>query len=263
MILSTQFVKGTRIAIIMPMDFMAVALYLASIKTGCIVVSVAESFSAEEMALRFGIAEVDAIFTVQQFFRDNKVIQLYDKVLKTAFKQIYLIDNFLDISFMDSSLQENAFQNNQPSATSSVFPAESAAPEDFIHILFSSGTTMYLKAIPWNHTTPIKCASDAYFHHNLKPNQRFCWPTSLGWMMGPWLIFATLINRATMVLYQDSPTLPPFGEFIEKTKTEILGVIPTIVKAWRTSQCMEQFNWQHIELFTSTVNVPMPRICYI
>ena len=75
-----------------------------------------------------------------------------------------------------------------------------------INILFSSGTTGDPKVIPWNQTTPIKCAADAHFHHNIQPGDVLVWPTNIGWMMGPWLIFASLMNRAAMGLYYGAPT---------------------------------------------------------
>ena len=71
-------------------------------------------------------------------------------------------------------------------------------PDETITVLFSSGTTGEPKAIPWTHSTPIKCASDGYYHHNIQKGDVVCWPTNLGWMMGPWLIFASLINKATL-----------------------------------------------------------------
>lgn len=42
------------------------------------------------------------------------------------------------------------------------------------------------KAIPWSHVTPIKCASDAFFHQDVRRGDVLAWPTNLGWMMGPW-----------------------------------------------------------------------------
>ena len=79
-----------------------------------------------------------------------------------------------------------------------VFSPYSADPDETITILFSSGTTGAPKAIPWNHTTPIKSASDGFYHHNIQAGDTICWPTNLGWMMGPWLVFATLINKGTI-----------------------------------------------------------------
>lgn len=58
------------------------------------------------------------------------------------------------------------------------------------------------KAIPWSHTTPLRCAVDGWSLQDIQPGQVVCWPTNLGWMMGPWLVYASLLNGATMALYQ-------------------------------------------------------------
>ena len=128
----------------------------------------------------------------------------------------------------------------------------SCAPDHYTNILFSSGTTGAPKAIPWTHTTPIKCASDAYLHHNIQPHDVLCWPTSLGWMMGPWLIYASLINHATIAIYGGVPLGKDFGKFVQNAKVTMLGVVPTIVKTWRNSACMEKLDWSAIKLFSST-----------
>jgi acetyl-CoA synthetase len=120
------------------------------------------------------------------------------------------------------------------------------------HILFSSGTSAAPKAIPWNHTTPIKAASDAYLHHNIQAGDVVTWPTNLGWMMGPWLIFATLINHATLALYPASPKERAFGEFIQQAQITLLGVVPSLVASWRQTHCMENLDWRAIRAFTST-----------
>ena len=121
--------------------------------------------------------------------------------------------------------------------------------------MFSSGTTGDPKAIPWTHTTPIKSASDGYYHQDIHKNDVVCWPTNLGWMMGPWLVFATLINKATIALYYDMPTGNGFGEFIQNAKVTMLGVIPSFVKYWITSKNMEKYNWNSIKCFSSTGEV--------
>lgn len=58
------------------------------------------------------------------------------------------------------------------------------------------------KAIPWTHTTPLRCAVDGWSLQDIKPGNVVCWPTNLGWMMGPWLVFASLLNGASIALYQ-------------------------------------------------------------
>jgi len=131
-------------------------------------------------------------------------------------------------------------------------------PEDSITILFSSGTTGAPKAIPWTHITPVKCASDGYYHHNIQRGDVVCWPTNLGWMMGPWLIFASLINKATIALNYGAPMGGSFGSFVQDAKVSMLGVVPSIVRHWKNTGTMEQFDWSAIKCFSSTGEASNP-----
>jgi acetyl-CoA synthetase len=58
------------------------------------------------------------------------------------------------------------------------------------------------KAIPWSHITPLRCAVDGWAHQDIRPGSVVAWPTNLGWMMGPWLVYAALLNGGTIALYQ-------------------------------------------------------------
>ncbi len=108
------------------------------------------------------------------------------------------------------------------------------------------------RPIPWLHCTPIKAASDAFFHQNIQAGDVLTWPTNLGWMMGPWLVFAAFINRASIALYSGAPKGREFGEFVANAGVTMLGVVPTLVASWRQSRCMEGLNWQAIKVFSST-----------
>lgn len=246
---SQQCKVGDRIAIVMPMTPFAVAIYLGVIKAGCVVVAIPESFSAEEIAIRLQIAPVKLVFCQDKLVRDGKSLPLYEKIVD-AYPGVTVV---LPIENSPPTLlrsQDMYWENFLVSDIS--FSNVSCQPDDPINILFSSGTTGEPKAIPWSHISPIKCGSDAYFHHDLKPGDIFCWPSSLGWMMGPWLIFACLLNRATIALYEGTPNNKAFGKFVQDNKITHLGVVPTLVKTWRHSRCMEGLDWSAIKLFTST-----------
>lgn len=86
------------------------------------------------------------------------------------------------------------------------------------------------KAIPWSHTTPLRCAANDFFHQDVRPGDVVCWPTSFGWMLGPWLMFATLLNGATVALLHGSPQGRPFGTFVQAARVTMLGVVPSLVK---------------------------------
>lgn len=242
------FQAGDAIAIIMPMSVSAVAAYLGIIKMGGVVVGIAESFSAKEIQQRLLIANAKAVFTQQDISWGDKHIPLYTRL--HAIRLPCIVASLTEKSAV--KLQDGDCHWLDFLSTNTTFESVACDPMSPCNILFSSGTTGTPKAIPWNHTTPIKAASDGYFHQNIQTNDVVCWPTSLGWMMGPWLIFATLINRATIALFSGAPKDRAFGEFIQQAKVTIQGVVPTLVSAWRQSKCMEGLDWQTIKTFTST-----------
>jgi acetyl-CoA synthetase len=93
---------------------------------------------------------------------------------------------------------------------------------------------------------------DGYLHHDIKPGEVVAWPTSIGWMMGPWLIYASLVNRATMALYYGAPVTREFCEFIQNARVKMLGVVPSLVKAWQNTGAVRGLDWSSIKMFSST-----------
>ncbi|MEO8401457.1 MAG: AMP-binding protein [Gammaproteobacteria bacterium] len=236
------------IAIDMPMNYFAVAIYLGIIKMGGVVVSIADSFSKDEIATRLRIANAKGIFTQDFITRDKKSLALYEKVIAANAPRAILLSEKAESPLLrpnDISWENFLVPNEQ-------FKPRAQDPMSHCNILFSSGTTGDPKAIPWMHTTAIKAASDAYLNHNIGQDDILAWPTNLGWMMGPWLIFAALINHATMALYEDVPREREFGQFIQDAKVTMLGVVPTLVSAWHQSHCMEGLDWSRIKCFSST-----------
>lgn len=69
-------------------------------------------------------------------------------------------------------------------------------------------------------------------------------------MMGPYIIFASLANGATLALYEGSPVSPGFCKAVEEMEVTVLGVIPSMVKAWRRLEWA--YDWSKIKCFTST-----------
>jgi acetyl-CoA synthetase len=242
---------GTAIAMIMPMTESAVAIYLGIIQMGGVVVSIADSFSAPEIKRRLEITKVELVFTQEFLHRDGKKLALYERIiLADAPSVIVLGKNFSTKTSHTSRKSDLTWEKFLvANATTNIFYSNSAA---HCNILFSSGTTAEPKAIPWTHTTPIKAAADAYFHQDLQANDVLAWHSSPGWMMGPWSIFAALINGATLAIYEDVATTREYGEFITAAGVTILGVTPSIVARWRESNCMANLDWNAIRILTNT-----------
>lgn len=250
------FQPGDAIAIAMPMIAESVAIYLGIIKAGCIVVSIADSFAECEIAMRLHISGAKAIFTQDYIVRGDKQLPLYAKVVAAnAPKAIVLLGN----SSLSIQLRQGDLIWKQFLSVSDRFDAVPADPSSYTNILFSSGTTAEPKAIPWTQTTPIKCAVDGHLHHDIKPKDVVAWPTNLGWMMGPWLIYASLINQATIALYYGTPTEREFGQFVQDAGVNVLGVVPSLVNIWKTTNCMQKLDWSAIKAFSSTGECSNPQ----
>lgn len=245
----TGLPREASVALVMPMTLEAVAAYLGVVKAGYAVASIADSFAADEIATRLRIASSRLAVTLDVMPRAGKTLPMYQKVIDAGAQRVVVIPSG---AVSQVVLREQDVWWGDFLSEDDAFEAVACDPGDLTNILFSSGTTGEPKAIPWTHTSPIKCAMDGHLHHDIKPGEVVAWPTSIGWMMGPWHIYATLINRATMALYYGAPVTREFCEFVQNTKVGILGVVPSLVKAWQNGDLVRGLDWSCIRLFSST-----------
>lgn len=244
-----NFGKSDRAAIDMPMTAEAVAIYLGIVMAGGVVVSIADSLAPAEVDKRLRIANTKLLFTQDVLLRGSKSLPLYEKLLEIdPVKTIVLpAKEKVSIPLRDGDIAWNTFLSDEET-----FDSVSCNAHDYCNILFSSGTTGDPKAIPWTHTTPVKAATDGFAHQDIQADDVVCWPTNIGWMMGPWLIFASLINQSSMALFYGAPTGNAFAKFVQDAGVTILGVIPSMVKRWKQAESLKGVDWSKIKLFSST-----------
>lgn len=241
------FSPGDRIAIAMPMTPLAVFAYLGIVAAGGVVVSIADSFAAEEIASRLRLTRTEMVVTQDRITRAGKELPMYDKVVEAGASRAIVVD-----TGGGAELRDRDFSWNDFLGSTAHFEPVAGPPTTHTNILFSSGTTGDPKAIPWTQLTPIKAAMDGRFHHDIHADDVVAWPTNLGWMMGPWLIYASLINGAALALYDDVPTSRGFAEFVQDAGVTVLGLVPSLVAAWRGSGALDGLDWSGIRLFSST-----------
>lgn len=247
--------KGSAIAIDMPMTVTSVVIYLAIVLAGYVVVSIADSFAPNEISVRLKISNAKAIFTQDHIIRSGKNLPLYSKVVEAHSPAAIVVParaSVLATELRAFDVSWDDFLGRIQHSRRKQFSAVHQSVEEHTNILFSSGTTGEPKAIPWTHATPLKVAADAWCHMDIKRGDVIAWPTNLGWMMGPWLVYASLLNGASMALYNGSPLGSTFAKFIQDAKVTMLGVIPSIVRAWKNTNITTGFDWSSIRCFGST-----------
>ncbi len=249
--------EGDAIAIDMPMTYASVAIYLGVVRMGGAVVAIADSFSAQEIATRLRIGEAKLVFTQDVIVRGDKTLPLYERVREAGPPRTVVLAarEVLSAPLAEGDLAWPEFLA-RGAGTAAPYAVRDVEAET--NVLFSSGTTGEPKAIPWSQLTPIKAAADAHVHHDVRPGDVVCWPTNLGWMMGPWLIYASLLNDATLALYEGSPLGRDFGAFVADARVSLLGLVPSLVKTWRASDCMRGLDWSALRAFSSTGEASTP-----
>eukprot|EP01018_Ginkgo_biloba_P018586 Gb_36616 [translate_table: standard] len=106
--------------------------------------------------------------------------------------------------------------------------------------------------VAWTHATLLKVATNSWAHMDICKGDVVAWPTNLGWMMGPWLVYASLLNGASMALYNGSPLGYGFTKFVHDAKVTMLGLVLSIVRAWKHTNCIVGLNWSNIRCFSSS-----------
>jgi acetyl-CoA synthetase len=295
-------VPGEAIAICMPMTPESIAVYLGIVKSGCVVISIADSFSAAEIAMRCRLGKAKAIITQDVIYRGAKFLPLFSRVLEA--NEVMLGDlqatagpgvpegGGMQVVVLPGMLHAGPYpklatMKRSPSGTwddkdeegnavglhdsvvglmrpgldrdwhsflhrcSDEFASVKRGSMDACNILFSSGTTGEPKAIVWSHSTPIKCAVDGYYHQNVQTGDKVVWPTNIGWMMGPWLVYQ-LINGATIGIFNGITSTNAFCQYVEEAGMDMVGVIPSLVKAWQASDAVKDCDWSCVKRFSST-----------
>jgi len=238
-------VAGDAVALYMPMTVECVALYLGVVQAGMAVVSIADSFAPAEVATRLRLGDAKLLVTVDGYRRGGRYVKLAPKAREAAGDVPVLVIGRAEPSPRDT-LWEDFLGPERP------FDPVDVDPDHTSNILFSSGTTGEPKAIPWTHLTPLKAAADAHYHQDVHPDDVVAWPTNIGWMMGPWLIYASLANRAAMALYHGAPTGDGFLRFCREAGVTVLGLVPSLVRAWRQQGTAAPDDLPRIRVFSST-----------
>ncbi len=205
--------RGDRVVAFLPNIPEAIVGLLATTSLGAIWSSCSPDFGGRSVLDRFSQIEPKVLLAVdgynyggKPFDRRSVVAELQANL--PSLQHTILVPKFranVDGLSSNTSLWEETL-------AAVVAPSEiqfEQVPFDHpLWVLYSSGTTGLPKPIVHGHGGIIlEHAKALAFHNDIKPDDRFFWYSSTGWMMWNYLV-GSLLTGCTVILYDGSPGYP-------------------------------------------------------
>ena len=230
--------KGDAIGLYMPMTPEIVIACLAIAKVGGIILPLFSGFGAGAIAARLKDADAKALFTADGFYRRGKKV-LMKPVADDALQQVPTLEHVIVLKRIGVEIpmlpSRDAWWHELVDNQSKQSVTEVTSAEDVLMVIYTSGTTGAPKGAVHTHCGfPVKAAQDMAFGTDLHPGEVIYWVTDMGWMMGPWLIFGSLILGGNLFLYDGAPDYPGpdrLWAMVERHGIQVLGISPTLVRS--------------------------------
>ncbi len=229
---------GDRVGIFMPMCPEVAVSVLAVAKIGAVMIPLFSGYGAEAIATRLRDGEARLLICADGFYRRGQVVPMKE----TVDKALVGCPSVTKVIVHRRVVREIPWVHGRDQVWEVLLEDESDRahtqeldPEDPLMVIYTSGTTGKPKGTLHVHGGfPVKAAQDMAHGFDVGPDDVVFWFTDLGWMMGPWLIFGTLLLGATMVLYEGTPDHPAANRLwsmVERHHVTVLGVSPTLVRS--------------------------------
>ena len=235
---SLGFDMGHTIAIYMPMIPEIVIALLAIAKIGATALPLFSGYGSTAITTRLRDAHATGLFTADGYIRRGNSVKM-KSTTDAALSQLPDIKHVIVVrhSQMDIEMQpgrDHWFDDllaDQPEHADTTM----LDPEAILMILYTSGTTGRPKGAVHTHCGfPVKAAQDMAFGTDVHTGDMIYWMTDMGWMMGPWLVFGTLILGGSFLLYDGAPDYPDYDRIWSLCAhhgVNVLGISPTLIRS--------------------------------
>ncbi len=232
--------KGDRVAIYLGMIPELPVAMLACARIGAPHSVVFGGFSAEALRDRINDAEAKVLITADGGYRRGQVVPLK----ANADEAVEACPSIEHVVTVRRTQGEHSFTPgrdhwyheliaDQPAEC----PAEPMDAEDFLYLLYTSGTTGKPKGIA--HTTGGYLTQVAATHRlifDIHEDDVFWCAADIGWVTGhSYIVYGPLANHTTGIIYEGAPDWPDkdrLWSIAEKYKATILYTAPTAIRAF-------------------------------
>jgi len=232
--------KGDRVNIYLGMVPELPIAMLACARIGAPHSVVFGGFSAEALRDRINDAEAKVLITADGAWRRGTVVPLKDNA-DAAVAECPSIEHVITVRRCGN---EHAFTEGRDhwyhelvADQSTDCPPEPMDAEDFLYLLYTSGTTGKPKGIA--HTTGGYMTQVAATHRmifDIHDDDVYWCAADCGWVTGhSYIVYGPLANHTTGVLYEGAPDWPDkdrWWSIIEKYRVTILYTAPTAIRAF-------------------------------
>jgi acetyl-CoA synthetase len=231
--------EGDVVGMFLPMIPEAVVTILAAAKLGAIVAPMFSGYGPLPVRQRLQDSGAKLLVTADGFPRRGRKVPL-KRVADEAIESLETVRRVLVVprlGSVEAHMQpgrdvwwDDAMAGAKPLRDAPAFDVETPCM-----LIYTSGSTGAPKGCVHTHAgMPFKFAQEARHSMGVEQGTRLLWLTDMGWVMGPFLISASLTNGGTAVLLEGTPDFPQPDRLwaaAERSETNVLGIAPTVARA--------------------------------
>jgi acetyl-CoA synthetase len=230
--------RGDRVGIFLPMIPETAVAVLACARLGAVFIPLFSGYGPDAVATRLADGDAKLLICADGFHRRGNVVPMKEVADQAAAR----VGSVRRVIVVRHAGREVPWQHGRDLLWDTLLedhPEEletvRVEPETPFMIIYTSGTTGRPKGAVHVHAGfPLKAAQDLAHGFDMGAEDTLFWFTDIGWMMGPWLIFGSLLLGGTMVLYEGTPDTPApdrLWRMIADHGVTIFGVSPTLVRS--------------------------------
>jgi len=253
--------RGVAVGLYLPLVIENAVALLAITKLGAVAVPLFSGFGAEAIRQRLSDAQARVLITADGATRRGKRVPM-KPIAEQAIAGLPHVQRLVVVSCagLDPSLHSGrdvTWEEIEHESHGRV-GTEAMPSDEPLMLLYTSGTTGRPKGTVHGHAgLPIKSAQDWAFGMDVRAGERVMWVTDMGWVMGPLLVFGSLMLGGTAVLYDGAPDYPNPARVwavAERQGVTHLGISPTLIRVLMSAgeRALPPHPLSHLRVLAST-----------